>query len=265
MNADLQTMLREAGRLVGGFTAELAGAVAILVIGWWFASWAGRWLRRSLARVPRMDPMLVPLAASAVRYGILIVTVLAVLAQFGVETTSLIAVLGAAGLAIGLALQGTLANVASGVMLLLLRPFKAGDYIEAGAIAGTVDEIGLFSTELRTADNRYLAVPNKTLFEAPIVNASRLPTRRIDVLAVLAHDADADRALALMAEQAAADARVQREPKPVVGIRAMTPAGVELVVQVWTRAADALALQFTLNAAVRRALTAAGLPFARPR
>ena len=265
MSPDIQAVLREAARLAGGYAADLAGALAILVIGWWFASWTGRWLRRSLVRVPRMDPMLVPLAAGSVRYGILIVTVLAVLAQFGVETTSLIAVLGAAGLAIGLALQGTLANVASGVMLLLLRPFKAGDYIEAGAIAGTVDEIGLFSTELRTADNRYLAVPNKTLFEAPILNASRLPARRIEVVAVLAHDADADRALALVAEQAMADARVQREPAPVIGIRAMTPAGIELVAQVWTRAADALALQLDLNAAVRRALAAGGLPFARPR
>ena len=265
MNADLQVVLREAARLVGGYAAELVGALAILVIGWWFASWAGRWLRRSLARVPRMDPMLVPLAASAVRYGVMIVTVLAVLAQFGVQTTSLIAVLGAAGLAIGLALQGTLANVASGVMLLLLRPFKAGDYIEAGTIAGTVDEIGLFSTELRTADNRYLAVPNKTLFEAPIVNASRLPTRRIEVLAVLAHDADADRALALVAEQVAADARALTEPAPIIGIRSMAPPGVEIVALVWARSADALALQRDLNAAVRRALAAAGLPFARLR
>ena len=143
------------------YGVDLIGAIVLLVIGWTIASWARRGVRRALERMPRMDDTLKPFLAKLVWYVVMVFVLVAVLSQFGVQTTSLIAVLGAAGLAIGLALQGTLANVSSGVMLLFLRPFNIGDYIDTGGIAGTVVEISLFSTEIKTSQGLCLIVPNK--------------------------------------------------------------------------------------------------------
>ncbi len=149
---------------------NLISAILILGIGWSVARLAGRWTKIGLDKIPHFDPTLRPLLASFIRYGIIAVTVIAVLQRFGVETTSLIAVLGAAGIAVGLALQGTLSNVAAGVMLLLVRPFRVGDKIQAGGVTGTVREIELFRTVIITDDLLYISVPNSTIFAANIVN-----------------------------------------------------------------------------------------------
>lgn len=158
---------------------RLAVGIIILVVGWLLATWAKRGLEAGLARVP-MDLTLKPLIASMTRYIILVLTLLLVVQQFGVQTTSLIAVLGAAGLAIGLALQGTLSNVASGVMLLVLRPFRVGQFVEiAGGRQGTVQEIGLFTTMLITRDGVYISIPNSEIFGAVVVNYTRERVRRV--------------------------------------------------------------------------------------
>src|SRR5580658_6095472 len=145
-------------------SVDFLSAVLILILGWTLASWAARWTRMGLSRLHRFDETLKPLVASLVRYLILLATIIAVLQRFGVETTSLIAVLGAAGLAIGLALQGTLSNVAAGVMLLLLRPFRVGDNITAASQSGVVREVGLFTTILIGADQTYISIPNAAVF-----------------------------------------------------------------------------------------------------
>ena len=148
------------------YGVDIVGAIVLLIIGWTVAGWARRGIRHALERVPRMDETLKPFLAKLVWYVIMALVLVAVLSQFGVQTTSVIAVLGAAGLAIGLALQGTLANVASGVMLLFLRPFNIGDCVDAGGIAGTVVEIGLFNTEIKTRNGLCLIVPNKIIWKA---------------------------------------------------------------------------------------------------
>ena len=172
LTAQLQLLVVDGGlRLVVG--------IIILVIGWTVATWAKRGLEAGLARVP-MDLTLKPLIASMARYIILVLTLLLVVQQFGVQTTSLIAVLGAAGLAIGLALQGTLSNVASGVMLLVLRPFRVGQFVEiAGGRQGTVREIGLFTTLLLTRDGVYVSIPNSEIFGAVVINFTRERVRRV--------------------------------------------------------------------------------------
>ena len=172
LTAQLQLLVVDGGlRLVVG--------IIILVIGWTAATWAKRGLDAGLARVP-MDLTLKPLIASMARYIILVLTLLLVVQQFGVQTTSLIAVLGAAGLAIGLALQGTLSNVASGVMLLVLRPFRVGQFVEiAGGRQGTVREIGLFTTLLLTRDGVYVSIPNSEIFGAVVINFTRERVRRV--------------------------------------------------------------------------------------
>ena len=227
------------------------------------AGLASRGLRRVLLRQRWMDATLVPLLASILRYSLLIVTALAVLDQFGVQTTSFIAVLGAAGLAIGLALQGTLTNVASGVMLLLLRPFRVGDAIEAGSVVGTVDEVGLFTTQLRTADNRFLSVPNKLLIEVPIVNASRTSTRRLDLTLRLDAAADVERALGLVDQLLQADVRIARAPAPVFGVQTLGDGYLDLLAQFSTNAAEAQSVRFDLNRAIKQRFDDAGIPFAR--
>ena len=157
---------------------DLLAGIATLVFGWWLAGRAKKLMLAGLDRVPAIDETLKPFFASIVRYAIIAITLVAVLARLGIQTTSIIAVLGAAGLAIGLALQGTLQNIAAGIMLLILRPFKVGDYIDAGGTAGTVDEIGLFTTDMTTFDGIYLSVPNSALWNTSILNYTRLPTRR---------------------------------------------------------------------------------------
>ena len=140
----------------------LAG-IGTIIIGFWLSGKASGMLRKRMSSLPRADKTLIPILASIVRYAGFILTLVVALGQFGVQTTSIIAVLGAAGLAIGLALQGTLSNVASGIMLLLLRPFSVGDWIETNSISGTVREIGLFSTQIDTFENVFISVPNSSI------------------------------------------------------------------------------------------------------
>jgi len=205
--AQLQLLVVDGGlRLVVG--------VIILVIGWTIATWAKRGLEAGLARVP-MDLTLKPLIASMARYIILVLTLLLVVQQFGVQTTSLIAVLGAAGLAIGLALQGTLSNVASGVMLLVLRPYRVGQFVEiAGGKQGTVREIGLFTNLLVTRDGVYVSIPNSEIFGATIINFSRERMRRVTFLVPVDRANDLAKAQTVIVETLAGLDGVMSEPAP---------------------------------------------------
>ena len=163
------------------FGVSIFGAITLLIVGTMIAGWVRRGTRHGLNRIPRIDETLKPFLAKLAWYAVMVFVLVAVLNQFGVQTASIIAVLGAAGLAIGLALQGTLANVASGVMLLMLRPFNVDDYVDAGGIAGTVVEIGLFNTEIKTNNGLCLIVPNSKIWDSPITNFSRNLTRRFDI------------------------------------------------------------------------------------
>mgnify|MGYP003322236122 FL=1 len=172
------------------WSINFLAAVITLIVGIWISSRIGKWVKEALIRIDKLDPTLPPVAGSVIRYALLVVTIIAVLAQFGVNTTSIIAVLGAAGLAIGLALQGTLSNVAAGVMLLFLRPFKVGNWVEASDISGTVREIGLFTTTIDTFDNVFISVPNSKIWSSTIVNHSRYNTRRMDIDIGVSYNSD---------------------------------------------------------------------------
>lgn len=217
---------------------NLIAAILILVLGWTVARLAARWTRIGLDRIPHFDPTLRPLVASFIRYGILAVTIIAVLQRFGVETTSLIAVLGAAGLAIGLAMQNTLANVAAGVMLLMVRPFRVGDKIQAGDVKGVVREIELFRTVVITDDMLYLSVPNSTIFAAIIVNETRETRRRFNIPIVLDHSSDIAKARTIILDIMAANPKVLKAPLPAVPIGAIDQNGVTLTAQGFTSNAD---------------------------
>ena len=195
------------------WSINFLAAVITLIVGIWFSSRISIWIKDTLVKVDKLDPTLPPVAGSVIRYALLVVTIVAVLAQFGVNTTSIIAVLGAAGLAIGLALQGTLSNVAAGVMLLFLRPFKVGNWIEAANVSGTVREIGLFTTTIDTFDNVYISIPNSTIWSSTIINHSRYNTRRMDIDIGVSYDANIDFVLETLLTLAD-DKRVLNKPFP---------------------------------------------------
>jgi small conductance mechanosensitive channel len=248
---------------VNGALTFLA-AIVILIAGLFLSGWLYRWVRRGLGRSVYVDETLKPLAANIIRYVVLMVTLVAVLGQFGIQTTSLIAVLGAAGLAIGLALQGTLSNVASGVMLLLLRPFRVHENISGGGTAGTVQEIGLFQTVVVTDDGIYVSVPNSTLFSGTIVNNSRLTTRRVNVTFDVDYRSDLDKALKTIRDLLATDQRILSHPAAVVQVASLSGPAANIQILAWTKSTDMGSVQADLLKVVRRALNGAGIWPAQP-
>ena len=250
--------------LLSTYGLKIVGAVAVLIVGWMVAGWTHRLVTRGLTKTERVDPMLVGFFASLARYLVLAITIIAVLNQFGVQTASLIAVLGAAGLAIGLALQGTLSNVAAGVMLLFFRPFKIGDYIDASGISGTVKSVGLFVTELATPDNVHIVAPNAQLWGTAIHNYSHNDTRRVDLMVGVAYEDDAMRAIEVLLDTARADARAHADPEPFAAVAELADSSVNIALRVWCDADDYWPLRFDLTQAVKARLDAEGISIPYP-
>jgi len=238
----------------GGVTILIA--ILILVAGWVLANWMGRWAHDLVGRSHYIDDTLKPLVYSFARYAVLAITIVAVLSQFGVQTTSLIALLGAAGLAVGLALQGTLSNVASGVMLLILRPFRVYDKIKIADATGTVREIGLFRTDMVTDEGNYISIPNATIFSGTIVNVSRETTRRTNFSVEIDRAEDLDRVEKAILECLARDPRILKAPAARVDIDTLGPISTTLTVQAWLRNNDFLATVSDIKKHVRQALQA---------
>lgn len=259
---DLRNNLHDLPQLIVTYGLNLMAAVAILIVGFSLAGRAQTLLVRLLDRTPNVDAMLKSFFGSIVRYLILTLTVLSVLAQFGIQTTSLLAVLGAAGLAVGLALQGTLSNVAAGVMLLLFRPFRVGHAVEVGGIAGTVKELTLFTTEVVAGDNVQITVPNSAVWGHPVKNYSIYPERVLSLRFRLAHGADLDAALMIAREIATGDTRCLASPGPGFALDHDADGAVALVVSTWTLASNMDALKTDLIRNIRRRLEAASIPVA---
>ncbi len=238
MNESTLELLNSIKNIALGYGIDVLGAIVILIVGWTVAGWARRLTHSALGRIPRVDETLKPILASVVRYVILAFVIVAVLDQFGVETTSIIAVFGAAGLAIGLALQGTLSNIAAGVMLLLLRPFSIGEYVDAGSVSGTVEEIGLFTTRFKTSAGLFVTAPNSGLWNSVITNYSRNPLRRLDFVVGVGYDDDLNGATAEMETLMKADDRILGDPEPRVFVTELADNSVNLTLRCWVSTAD---------------------------
>jgi small conductance mechanosensitive channel len=264
MNQLITAAITNLPTLVFAYGLNLLTAAAILIGGWIVAAWSRRSSRRALERVKGLDETLKPLVANSVRYAILAVVIVGVLAQFGVQTASIIAVIGAAGLAVGLALQGTLSHVASGVVILFLRPFGIGDYIDADGIAGTVHEIGLFATELATFDGVYVMVPNGLLIARSIRNYSRLPLRRLDIVVGIAYADDIEKALAAAASVLYSDPRVLADPAPQVMVSDLAESSVNITLRCWIPREKYWDLYFDLRKAIKLRFDAEGLTIPFP-
>jgi len=209
-------------------------AAIILAVGWWASLLLRRMVRRALGRNAYLDPTVVPMLATIVSWSVRVVTVIAVLAHFGVQTASLIAVLGAAGLTIGLALQGTLQNIAAGIMLIALRPLRAGEYVAmTSGLEGTVEEVGLFLTRLQRPDGVCVSVPNSSLWNATLINYTRNPQRCVDLPVTVRADADLDTTLARLRSLAVQHPLALSDPAPSVTVTQYRDGNLTVIVRVW--------------------------------
>jgi small conductance mechanosensitive channel len=233
-----RTALSQASALAVQYSFSVLGAIILLIVGWALASFVSRWAFEGISRVRGIDETLARFFTNVLRYALLILVFITVLGQFGVQTASIIATLGAAGLAIGLALQGTLQNIAAGIMLLILRPFRVGEYIETSNISGTVREIGLFATEFKTGDGLYRLAPNSILWNTPITNYSREPTRQNELKVSVAYADDIDAAMERLTAIAKQDPRILKSPAPSVFIDTIGGATIGVTLRYWAKTGD---------------------------
>lgn len=248
----------------GPLVISAAKAVAVLVVGWIVAGGVSGMIRRRVNANPKIDNTIGNFVASIVKWVILLMVLTAVLGLFGIEATSLVAVLGAATLAIGLALQGTLSDLAAGFMIILFRPYKNGQYVDIGGTAGTVVDINLFMTELVTPDNVQIILPNGQAWGAVVTNYSHHPTRRCDFTFGIDYGDDADAAMKIITDLAAADARVFDDPAPWVRVTNLGDSSVDLGVRLWCNADDYWNLKFDMTKAVKEAFDAGGISIPFP-
>jgi small-conductance mechanosensitive channel len=263
--AQLQSRLQKADwlGLLETWGLKLLSVALILLVGLWVARKLSAGLERALGRA-NVDPMLASFLRNIAYFGLVIVIGVAALTQLGVPPASLLAVLGAAGLAIGLALKDSLSNFASGVMLILLRPFKAGDFVQIAGLEGTIEQVRVFQTQMRTIDNRVIVLPNSQITTAPIINFTARPTRRIDLVIGVGYDDDLSAARSALLDVARANPRVLDEPPADVLVSGLAESSVNLTLRAWVSTADVLAAKSELLEAIHREIRSRGLSIPYP-
>jgi len=242
---------------------RVVGAILVLLIGRFVAGLVRRGVRRVLG-ARQTDPAIVGFVSGIAYYLILIVAVMAALGNFGVETASLVAVLGAAGFAVGFALQGSLANFAAGVMLLIFRPYRIGDYVDVAGVAGTVKEMGIFSTVMTTPDNVRIIIPNGKVFGDTIKNYSAEDLRRVDLLIGIGYGSSIPQAIEVMQGLIKADTRILTDPAPQIAVSELADSSVNLVVRPWVKKADYWDVKFELTQRIKEAFDQQGIEIPFP-
>ena len=225
-------------------------AALILLVGLWLAKHGKGWARRLMAK-SGMDTMLASFLSNIAHILLVAFVIIAALGRLGIQTTSLVAIVGAAGLAIGLSLQNSLANFASGVLIIAFRPFKVGDYVEAGGISGVVEEILIFATRLRTGDNKTIIVPNSSITGNTITNYNARDTRRVDMLFSISYNDDIKKAKRILLEIINGDQRVLQDPAPVIAVSELGSSSINLIVRPWVNSADYWNLYWDMLEAVK--------------
>ncbi|MGN7291727.1 mechanosensitive ion channel family protein [Rhizobium sp. SAFR-030] len=230
--------LTQLSALAVQYSFSVVGAIILLCLGWLASGMISRWAREGLGRIHGIDATLAQFFSNVIRYAILVLVIVMVLGQFGVQTASVLAALGAIGLAVGLALQGTLQNIAAGIMLLVLRPFRVGETIETNNVSGTVVDVGLFATELKTADGVYRLAPNQTLWNVPITNYSRHDSRRNEITVTTDSKIGIEKAQELLLGIAAADQRVLQSPAPTTYVAEFSDSSAKVTLRYWARSRE---------------------------
>ena len=249
--------------LLALYGLKVIAAVAIFVIGR-FAAIGIRGVIRRLLQKARLDEMLVSFVTSASYVAIMAFVIIAALGKLGVQTASFIAVIGAAGLAVGLALQGSLANFAAGILMIIFKPFKVGDYIGAAGTAGTVETIGVFTTALKSPDNKKIIVPNAKLTSDSITNFSANDQRRVDIVAGVSYSDDLDKVRKVLQDIISADQRVLQEPAPTINVLELAESSVNFAVRPWVKTADYWDVFFAMQEQIKKRFDAEGITIPFP-
>ena len=241
---------------------KVVAAIAVLIIGRLVAKLVQKIIEKIMAK-GKQEQTLISFVSHLVYAAMMAFVIIAALGQLGIQTASFVAVLGAAGLAIGLALQGSLANFAAGVLMIIFKPFKVGDYIEGGGVAGVVEEIQIFTTQLTTPDNKQVIVPNAQMTGGNIVNYSCKGTRRVDLVAGIGYSDDIDKARGVLEGILAAESRILEDPAPVIAVSELADSSVNFVVRPWVKVDDYWGVYFALNEAIKKQFDVNGvsIPF----
>mgnify|MGYP000023525130 CR=1 FL=1 len=243
---------------------NIIAAIAIVIVTFWLAKWVRNRIVKAGRKYEELDATLFSFLSRVAYFVVLIFGLTIVLNKFGIQTTSIITMLGAAGLAVGLALQGALSNFASGVLLILFRPFKLGDFISVGGESGTVKEISIFVTDLATPDNVQIIVPNSQVWGSSITNYSAYDTRRVDFVFGVSYGTDLKKAQQVITDLIAQDARVHSDPEPFVKVGTLNDSSVDFTVRIWCDAPDYWDVKFDMTRAVKDAFDAKGIDIPFP-
>jgi small conductance mechanosensitive channel len=260
---ELNDLTGKIWELVTIYGIKVLSAIVIFIIGKWVAK-AIRGLVQRMMRKANMDETLLKFVGNLTYIALLAFIIIAALSQLGIQTTSFIAVLGAAGLAIGLALQGSLANFAAGFLMILFRPIRVGDYIEGAGVAGTVEEIQIFTTTLATPDNKTVIIPNASLTGDNIVNWTLKGTRRVDMVMGIGYDDDIDKAKQIMADVVTEDERILKDPAPQIAMIELADSSVNFVVRPWVKASDYWGVYMSVTEKIKKAFDANGISIPYP-
>lgn len=249
--------------LVTHFVINALMALAIFVVGRWIAFQIANILQKTLL-ARNMDTALVHFVRSLAYWALLVFVLIAALGQLGLQTASFVAIVGAAGLAIGLALQGSLSNFASGILLLFFKPFKAGDFVEVANTAGSIEKIQIFTTELVTPDNKQIIIPNSAITSGTITNYSAKDTRRVDLTIGISYDDDIDKARELIFDEISKDERILKDPEPVVLVMALADSSVNFAVRSWAATPDYWPIYTSLTESIKKRFDKDGISIPYP-
>jgi len=260
MNID--TIIQKLWEVITFYGLKVIAAIVILILGRWVAMGFRKLIERMM-KSSKLEPTIISFIGNLTYVALLIFFIIAALNQLGIQTASFIAVIGAAGLAIGLALQGSLANFASGFLMILFRPFKVGDFIEGAGVAGVVEEIQIFTTTMKTPDNKTVIIPNAKLTEGNLINWTTKGTRRVDLVFGIGYNDDIDKAKKILSEVLSADERILKNPAPQIAVSELADSSVNFVVRPWVNAGDYWNVYFDLVEKVKKSFDKEGvsIPF----
>lgn len=259
----MEDLLSKVWALLTIYGLKIVAAIAIFIVGRWIAKALTAFTQKIMNK-RQVDPTIVSFIANLVYISLLVFVVLAALGQLGIQTTSFIAVIGAAGLAIGLALQGSLSNFAAGFLMIIFKPFKVGDYIEGAGVAGTVEAIQIFTTQLQTPDNKTIIIPNASLTSGNITNYSSKGTRRVDLMFGIGYGDDIDQAKKVITDVLAKEDRILKDPAPTIMLTELADSSVNFAVRPWVLSADYWGVYSTLTEQVKKSFDAEGISIPFP-
>ena len=260
---DTTEIINSITQIAADFGLRLLYAVLIIFVGRWVVKLLLKIIKSALEKTTVEETVRI-FVVNLLNTLLMVIIFIAAINQLGIETTSIIAMLGAAGLAIGLALQGSLANFAAGILIVIFRPYKVGDYIEAGSAAGTVLDIQIFSTVLKTPDNKVVVVPNGTIMDSSIINYTGQETRRVDIIASCGYEDDIDKVKDILQDILNQDERILKEPEPRIAVSELADNSINFIVRPWVNSSDVLTVKYSILEQIKKRFDAEGISIPYP-